>query len=219
MSEVPTSEPPLPNLEKFWSVEGIGIDTVTKSPDLTFLLSYQELAISRTSEGTYVAKFPWKVDKPDLPSNFATCKGRTLTLVNKLRRSPKLLHLYDGIIKEQEQRGFIERVNDDTTNDVHYLPHHPVKKDSLTTPIRIIYDCSCRGSGQSASLNDYLIAGPLFLYNLCAILFRFRIHAFALSTDIEKAFLHVKLHSSDRNFTRFLWPSHLESNDIQFQTY
>ena len=58
MSEVPTSELPLPNLEKFWSVEGIGTDTVTKSLDLTFLQSYQESAISRTSEGTYVAKFP-----------------------------------------------------------------------------------------------------------------------------------------------------------------
>ena len=139
--------------------------------------------------------------------------------MNKLRRSPELLQLYDGIINEQEQRGFIKRVNDDATNDVHYLPHHPVKKDLLTTPIRIVYDCSCRGSGQSASLNDCLTAGPPFLNNLCAILLRFRIHAFALSTDIEKAFLHVKLHSSDRKFTRFLWPSHLESNDIQFQTY
>ena len=77
-SEVPTSELPLPNLEKFWSVEGIGTDTVTKSPDLTFLQSYQESAISRTSEGTYVVKFPWKVDKPDLPSNFATCKEELL---------------------------------------------------------------------------------------------------------------------------------------------
>ena len=217
-SEVPTSELPLPNLEKFWSVEGIGTDTVTKSLDLTFLQSYQESAISRTSEGTYVAKFPWKVDKPDLPSNFATCKGRTLTLVNKLRRSPELLQLYDGIIKEQEQRGFIERVNDDAANDVHYLSHHPVKKDSLTTPIRIVYYCSCWGSGQSASLNDCLTVGPPFLNNLCTIL-RFHIHDFALSTDMEKAFLHVKLRSSDRNFTSFLWPTHLESNDIQFQTY
>ena len=121
----------------------------------------------------------------------------------KVSRTPAI------IIKEQEQRGFIERVNDDATNDVHYLPHHPVKKDSLTTPIRIVYDCSCRGSGQSASLNNCLTAGPPFLNNLCAILLRFRIHAFALSTDIEKAFLHVKLHSSE----------HLESNDIQFQTY
>ena len=218
-STMSSEEPLLPNLEKFWSVEGIGTDTVTKSPDLTFLQSYQESAISRTSEGIYVAKFPWKVDKPDLPSNFAICKGRTLTLLNKLKRSPKLLQLYDGIIKEQEQRGFIERVDDDAAADVHYLPHHPVKKDSVTTPIRIVYDCSCRGSGKLASLNDCLTVGPPFLNNRCAILLRFRVHAFGLSTDIEKAFLHIKLHPSDRNFTRFLWPSDLESPDTEFQTY
>ena len=55
--------------------------------------------------------------------------------------------------------------------------------------------------------------------NLCAILLRFRTHAFALSTDIEKAFLHVKLHPSDRNFTRFLWPSDLQSSDNELRTY
>lgn len=80
-STMSSEEPLLPNLEKFWSVEGIGTDTVTRSPDLTFLQSYpyQESAISRTSEGIYVAKFPWKVDKPDL---LTICKGRTVTLPN-----------------------------------------------------------------------------------------------------------------------------------------
>ena len=219
-STMPSEDPLLPNLEKFWSVEGVGTDNVAKSADLTFLKSYQESAISRTNEGTYVAKFPWKVDKPDLPSNFATCKVRTLTLVKKLRKSPKLLQLYGSIIKEQEQRGFIEKVNgDDEAANIHYLPHHPVKKDSLTTPIRIVYDCSCRGSNGVASLNDCLSVGPPFLNNLCAILLRFRVHAFALSTDIEKAFLHIKLHPSDRNFTRFLWPSDFESSDTKFETY
>ena len=159
------------------------------------------------------------MNKPDLPSNFAICKERTLTLLNKLKRSLKLLQLYDGIIKEQGQRGFIERVNDDAAADVHYLLHHPVKKDSVTTSIRIVYDCSCRGSGKLASLNDCLTVRPPLLNNLCAILLHFRVHAFGLSTDIEKAFLHIKLHPSDRNFTRFLWPSDLESSDTEFQTY
>ena len=43
---------------------------------------------------------------------------------------------------------------------------------------------------------------------------RFRTHAFAISTDIEKAFLHVYLHEKDRDFTRFFWltdPSDPES--------
>ena len=133
-STVLPKESSLLNLEKFWSVEAIGTDTGTISSDSAFKY-FQESAISHTSEGTYVAKFPWKVDKPDLPSNFVTCKGRTLILVNKLRKSPELLQLFDSIIKDQEQRGFIERMNDDYTTDVHYLPHHPVKKDSVTIPI------------------------------------------------------------------------------------
>ena len=139
--------------------------------------------------------------------------------MNKLRKTPHILQLYDGIIKEQEERGFIERVYDDSTPDVHYLPHHPVKKESATTPIRVVYDCSCHGDSNSASLNDCLMVGPPFLNNLCAILLRFRIHAFALSTDIEKAFLHVKLHPSDRNFTRFLWPANLETPGLEMCTY
>ena len=142
----------------------------------------------------YIARFPWKEDRPYLPTNISICKKRTTTLVYKLKQTPELLSIYDNIIKDQEKRGFIARVNDDdTTENTHYLPHRPVKKDSVTTPIRIVYDCSCRGNGSSASLNDCLIAEPPFLNNLCCILLRFRSHAFALSTDIEKAFLHVKL--------------------------
>lgn len=108
---------------------------------------------------------------------------------------------------------------DDTAQDIHYLPHHPVKKESTTTPIRIVYDCSCHGDGNTASLNDCLMVGPPFLNNLCAILLRFRIHTFALSTDIEKAFLHVQLHPSDRNFTHFIWPSNPLNLDSDFHTY
>ena len=217
-SVITIDEPKSPDLHNFWSVEAVGTDANSKSMDSVFLQSYQQSSITQTPEGPYIARFPWKVDKPHLLSNFAICKKRTQTLVNKLRKTPHILQLYDGIIKEQEERGFIERVYDDATPDVHYLPHHPVK-ESATTPIRVVYDCSCHGDSNSASLNDCLMVGPPFLNNLCAILLRFRIHAFALSTDIEKAFLHVKLHPYDRNFTRFLWPPNLETPDLEMCTY
>ena len=45
------------------------------------------------------------------------------------------------------------------------------------------------------------------LVDVCEILLRFRLHQYGLSTDIEKAFLHVKLDEHDRDFTRFLWLS------------
>ena len=135
--------PATPDLEQFWSVEAIGT-TTDKSSNSPFLQTYQETHVYQSSTGKYVAKFPWKEDRPYLPSNFAICQNRTTNLINKLRGAPELLKIYDGIILEQEKRGFIERVHDHNTDNVHYLPHRPVKKESTTTPIRIVYDCSCR---------------------------------------------------------------------------
>ena len=137
--------------QQMWSIEAAGTNSDLDSD--TFLRVYQSSHITQMPDGTYTAKFPWKEDKPHLPSNLAICTRRTKSLVTKLRRHPELLKLYHSIIKEQERRGFIEQV-DDTSNtyDVHYLSHHAVKKDSQTTPIRVVYDCSCRESAQAASL-------------------------------------------------------------------
>ncbi|XP_053395751.1 uncharacterized protein LOC128555938 [Mercenaria mercenaria] len=129
----------------------------------------------------------------------------------------------DEIIADQEKRSFIEKVpevelqRDD--RQIHYIPHHPVKKDSDTTPVRIVYDCSSHQSKEVPSLNDCLQLTPTALNDLTTLLVRFRLHKFAVSTDIEKAFLHVGLHGSDRDVTRFLWL--LDPSDVHspLQTY
>ena len=102
--------------------------------------------------------------------------------------------MYNDIIQKQQSRGFIERVNNsDKTNGVyHYIPHHAVLKNSTTTLLRIVYDCSFK-QGEQPSLNDYLQPGPPLLNDLPGILLRFRLHKYAITTDIEKAFLHVNL--------------------------
>lgn len=199
------------NLDRFWLIEEAGTtQTSPKKQDIAFIQHYQTTCISQATDGTYTAKFPWKPDHPPLPSNFEICQKRTRHLIARLAESPVTFQLYNNIITDQEARGFIEKVppNCQSTN-AHYLPHHPVKKDSTTTPIRIVYDCSCRQSKTQASLNDCLLVGPPFLNDLCSIILRFRNHTFAFATDIEKAFLHVKLHESDQDSARFLWISDL----------
>ena len=94
-----------------------------------------------------------------------------------------------------------------------------MRKDSATTPIHIVYDCSCRQNRDSPSLNDCLESTPLQLNDLTSILTRFCLHRFAVCTDIEKAFLHVQLDERDRDVTRFLWLSDMNDPDSKLTTY
>lgn len=54
-----------------------------------------------------------------------------------------MLRIYRSIINDQEKRGFFKKVNEETDKStrIHNIAHHTVKKDSTTTPIRIVYDC------------------------------------------------------------------------------
>ena len=61
------------------------------------------------------------------------------------------------------------------------------------------------------------MVGPPYQNDICAILLHFWFHVIGLSTDIEKAFSHVRLDEGDRDYTRFLWLS--DPSNPEFQTY
>ena len=70
---------------------------------------------------------------------------RTKNLLTRLRQSPQLLKIYDDIIVDQERCGFIEKVNDiPSFSTISSLPIPSSYQEG--TPIRIVYDCSCRES-------------------------------------------------------------------------
>ena len=209
------------DLTRFWDIESMGIskddneDTDTSS----YLHHYQEACIT-FSDGKYTAMLPWKQIHQPLPTNYDITKKRTQSTIKRLAQKPSLLKSYGTLIQEQEKRGFIERVDESSpATRLHYIPHHGVEKNSTTTPIRIVYDCSCRQSTGSPSLNDCLESTPPELNDLTTLLLRFRLGRYAVSTDIEKAFLHVGLHEDDRDVTRFLWLSDPTDPKSELVTY
>ena len=129
--------------------------------------------------------------------------------------------MYSDIIIEQEKRVFIERVTHPktTVGTCDYLLHHAVFKESATTSIRVLHQCSCRQSQEHPSLNESLLPGPPVTSDLTAIPSRFPRHEYAFASDIEKAFLNIKLDEQDRDATCFFCLSYLSDTNSPFQVY
>ena len=90
---VATMPIPDPVLQRFWSVESLGI--VPKDDTANTFLKH----VKRLPDGSYSARFPWKVTHPALPTNFSKCACRTRSLTRKLGNTPPLLSKYHEILK------------------------------------------------------------------------------------------------------------------------
>ncbi|XP_070537458.1 uncharacterized protein [Ptychodera flava] len=63
------------------------------------------------------------------------------------------------------------------------------------------------------------MTGPPLLNDVTSILLRFRANPIALTSDIEKAFLQIRLEPYERKFKKFLWLSDPNYIDSEFVTY
>ena len=195
-------------MANFWNVESIGIcgDTQDENDDV---LHFFEKQVCRSStESEYIVKIPWIVQAlKKLPDNFNKCRVLLSTLQKRLIRD-SIIESYNDVIQSQIGDGTVEEVTDVGTysEPLHYLPHHAVvSKDKQTTKVRVVFNASFRPSKNALCLNDCIHQGPNLLVNMLNILIRFRLFNVVLLSDIEKAYLRIGLHESDRDAARFLW--------------
>ena len=197
-------------LEKFWSLDSIGIqekDTVHEA----FLKNIE------FKDERYSVKLPFKEHHDILPDNYENAVLRLKSNLKRLNNQPEVLQEYDSIIQEQLKAGIIEKVNADEIPEVsktHYIPHHPViRKQALSTKLRIVYDASNRLNSNSPSLNDILYVGPLLTPLILDILLRFRAKRIGLVADVEKVFHQISIDPKDRNCLRFVWIDDINKED------
>ena len=207
-------------LESLWAMDHVGItDDGSNEVDKLVMRDFENNITFNEEDRQYVVKLPWKEWPPVLSSNFGLAIGRLNNLLRKFQNDSVYFQHYQDILNEQEKRGFIERVKEGKTNGVHYLAHHGVKRESKTTPVRIVFDCSARSCSNSNSLNDCLWTGPPLTSDLTQVLLRFRLNKYVCLSDIEKAFLMVQLREEDRDYTRFLWYKDPLSPNKELITY
>ena len=196
-----------PSLEQFWELESLGItDSPSTSDDDTALEKFNKSV--KFTNGRYMVTWPWKADQSDLPENYHLALARLKSILQKLVKVPTLFEQYDAILREQLNRGIIEKVTDESVEGSvkHFIPHHPVITPlKATTKVRVVYDASAKTRPNNKSLNECLYRGPVILPSLFGMLLRFWLSPIGITSDIEKAFLNIGLQISDRDVTRFLW--------------
>ncbi len=144
--------------------------------------------------------------------SFTRVKGQ----IDKLRSQPKILEECDKIIKEQEEKGIIEKVSElEKAENSHYLPNQTVVRENAeTTKVRMVFDASSKEGIKGTFLNDCLHVGLPMTPMLFDILLRFRENNVSLVGDVEKAFLNIEVDPIDRDCLRFLWVEDIYAKDI-----
>ena len=206
-------------IKKLWDLETIGIDEFKPSPEEVECARIFQEEVTYDN-GQYWVGLPWKLNPPMIQSGYAGVKGQLKALQRRLGDKGDMLQMYSKMIQEQERSGFIERVTTPNYSEGHYLPHHAVWRESKTTPMRIVFNCSYRPNKDAPSLNDCLYVGPSLSEKLADIMIGFRQSNFAYSADISKAFLRIGLLEKDRNYTKFLWfedPTQIDSPIITYR--
>ncbi|KAJ8032042.1 hypothetical protein HOLleu_25452 [Holothuria leucospilota] len=200
------------DFQRIWEIEEIGvgpIETGNKCIDPVWE-NFQNSVSYINDEGRYEVSVPWKNKyvASRLLNNEKLAKGRLGAFSKTLSRNSELHEAYNKVLLDMEQDGIIEEVPTNelcTSNPVFYLPHRPVVRDSsLTTKVRPVFEASAKGFNNT-SLNDCLEAGPCLLGNLVEILIRFRRWPIAITADITKVFLQIKVRKQDQDVHRFLW--------------
>ncbi|UYV75899.1 hypothetical protein LAZ67_13001729 [Cordylochernes scorpioides] len=192
-----------------WYLENIGVmdDGQAESKKVTdqAIMDKFRTETKRLESGRYEVHLPWIEPAQKLKENKSHAEKRLRKMTEDLKKRG-LYHHYNKIFEEWEKNGIIERIQSDQDDTLEYfLPHRAVvKSGSSTTPVRPVFDASCKTKG-GWSLNDCLAKGPNLLELIPDIMLRFRLNKIGVVADIEKAFLQISVAKEDRQFLRFLW--------------
>ncbi|XP_048006892.1 uncharacterized protein LOC125242210 isoform X2 [Leguminivora glycinivorella] len=191
------------DLTRFWELEEISLPNVAKIDEENICEKHFVDNTRRLDDGRFLVKMPLRENPENaLGDSFNMAKKRFLNLETRLDKNPVLKKQYCDFIKEYEELGHLNKI--DKPDFGYYAPHHAIIRDSETTKLRVVFDCSAKSTSKK-SLNDLQYIGPVIQDELFDILIRFRQHEFVLSGDIQKMYRQILLDESQRHLQLILW--------------
>ncbi|WKY11983.1 hypothetical protein Q1695_003502 [Nippostrongylus brasiliensis] len=165
--------------------------------------SYRKTII--IENGRITAGFPFTNEVKNLKDNFNVAVRRLQNLLRILQADQEKFTLYDETLTSYLQEGIIEEAKNEADSlATFYLPHRHVWTPTKSTKLRVVFDASSHAKDE-LSLNDVIYEGHSLTPLIHEVLLKFRTHLFTMVADIQKAFLQIRLPSSHRDVTRFLW--------------
>ena len=154
-------------------------------------------------------------------------KTKALAVYNsQLKRLSKHPEDKQDVIRSEaklQELGHVEYVCNLTEEQQSKLKENPVqnfipwsvvwKDNSLSTPCRVVFNASLP-TETGLSLNDILAKGRNNMNLLVEIFIRWRSHAFAFHTDVQKMYNTVKLREEDWSLQRYIWHHNLDPKCI-----
>ncbi|XP_054276497.1 uncharacterized protein LOC128995504 [Macrosteles quadrilineatus] len=161
---------------------------------------------SRSPDGTYVVRLPFKDQHQPLGTSKSAAEHRLHSIERKFESNSNFKELYTQFMTEYEHLGHMVKASPSDLSQPHYyLPHHGVLKEtSSTTKLRTVFDGSCKTS-TGVSLNDILLTGRKLQIDICDILLNFRSHNYVFSCDIRKMYRWIQVHPDDQKYQLILW--------------
>jgi hypothetical protein len=159
-------------------------------------------------DNRFFVSWLYKTDTPELALNYKFCVNHLAKLVPQLEKK-NLLKPYDAIFQDYIIKNYAEDapagIRPPENIITQYVYHRAVLKDSKTTPVRPVFNCSFQATKAIPSFNAQLYSGRNLMPKIIAMLLRFREFITVCVGDLEKAFYQLRLKPSDRDAVRFLW--------------
>ena len=102
---------PASDIDEFWKLKTIGIIPPDKTKNDDGVMEHFRNTVIQEN-GRYQVAWPWRNEDIKLPENYELSYGRLKSLHKRLMEVPDMLCKYDSIIKDQQKKGIIERVDE-----------------------------------------------------------------------------------------------------------
>ncbi|UYV60673.1 hypothetical protein LAZ67_1001831 [Cordylochernes scorpioides] len=187
----------------------------------------------RDEKGRYVVSLPFKLNYNKINYQLGDSKSqalrRFLSLERRFHQNPVYSQHVREFMQEYLNLGHMEIINEiepeqseaqslrKKGNALHMVGpdrcsifrapetwQNVLRDQSTTTKRRVVFDASAMTS-TGLSLNDLLYCGPKLQEDIFNILIKFRTYSIALTADIEKMYLQIRLNPADCCFQRILW--------------